>query len=128
MACQISCPSRECHGTDILVMVSEGWPRECKERRNFRLFLVKFCGIMPLTKQSRNGKIGVDKKGTCHEVRTAEVHNLSDMAAIDVGRLTEPEARTILEAIRWPDGPVCPHCGGVTVTRIQAKSRRSATA
>ena len=26
---------------------------------------------------------------------------LSDMAAIDVGRLTEPEARTILEAIRF---------------------------
>jgi Transposase zinc-ribbon domain len=49
---------------------------------------------------------------------------LSDMAAIDVGRLTETEARTILEAIRWPNGPVCPHCGGVIVTRIQAKSRK----
>ena len=49
---------------------------------------------------------------------------LSDMAAIDVGRLTEDEARTILEAIRWPDGPVCPHCGGTTVTRIQAKSKK----
>lgn len=49
---------------------------------------------------------------------------LSDMAAIDVGRLTEQEARTILEAIRWPAGPVCPHCGGVAVTRIQAKSER----
>ena len=34
--------------------------------------------------------------------------NLSKMAAIDVGRLTEQEARTILEAIRWPNGPVCP--------------------
>lgn len=43
---------------------------------------------------------------------------LSDMSAIDVGRLTEDEARTILEAIRWPDGPVCPHCGVKTVTRL----------
>jgi transposase-like protein len=47
---------------------------------------------------------------------------LSGMAAIDVGGLTEGEARTILEALRWPSGPVCPHCGGVAVTRIQAKS------
>jgi len=49
---------------------------------------------------------------------------LSDMSAIDVGRLTEDEARTILEAIRWPNGPVCPHCGGVAVTRLQAKSTK----
>jgi transposase-like protein len=44
------------------------------------------------------------------------------MASIDVGRLTEDEARAILEGIRWPKGPVCPHCGGIKVTRIQAKS------
>jgi transposase-like protein len=49
---------------------------------------------------------------------------LSDMAAIDVGRLTEDEARTILEAIRWPNGPVCPHCGATAVTRLQAKSEK----
>jgi len=49
---------------------------------------------------------------------------LSDMAAIDVARLTEDEARTILEVIRWPEGPVCPHCGSKTVTRIQAKSKK----
>ena len=40
------------------------------------------------------------------------------MSAIDVGRLTEDEARSILEAIRWPDGPTCPHCGVKTVTRL----------
>jgi transposase-like protein len=40
------------------------------------------------------------------------------MSAIDVGRLTEDEARAILEAIRWPNGPVCPHCGVKTVTRL----------
>jgi transposase-like protein len=29
-----------------------------------------------------------------------------------VARLTEDEARQELEAVRWPNGPVCPHCGG----------------
>jgi len=47
---------------------------------------------------------------------------LSEMAAIDVGRLTEDEARAILEGIRWPKGPACSHCGSKKVTRIQAKS------
>lgn len=46
------------------------------------------------------------------------------MAAIDVGRLSENEARSILEAIRWPQGPVCPHCKSEVVTRIQAKSQK----
>ena len=49
---------------------------------------------------------------------------LSEMAAIDVGRLTEDEARAILEGIRWPKGLVCPHCGSMKVTRIQAKSEK----
>ncbi|MCX5677399.1 MAG: IS1595 family transposase [Planctomycetota bacterium] len=50
--------------------------------------------------------------------------SVSDMAAIDVGRLTEDEARAILENIRWPHGSACPHCGSVKVTRIQAKSSK----
>ncbi|MGD1043319.1 MAG: IS1595 family transposase [Sedimentisphaerales bacterium] len=49
---------------------------------------------------------------------------LSEMASIDVGRLTEDEARAILEGIRWPKGPACPHCGSIKVTRIQAKSEK----
>ena len=48
---------------------------------------------------------------------------LSDMSAIDVGRLTEDEARAILEAIRWPNGPVCPHCGEKTVTRLPSSTK-----
>lgn len=48
--------------------------------------------------------------------------NLKDMAAIDVARLTENEARTILEKIRWTRGPVCPHCQSKDATRIAAKS------
>lgn len=31
----------------------------------------------------------------------------------EAARLTEEEARKHLEAIRWPDGPACPHCGNV---------------
>jgi hypothetical protein len=43
---------------------------------------------------------------------------LSEMASIDVGRLTEDEARAILEGIRWPKCPACPHCGSIKVTTI----------
>lgn len=28
-----------------------------------------------------------------------------------ISHFTEQEARELLEAIRWPSGPVCPHCG-----------------
>lgn len=49
---------------------------------------------------------------------------LQEMSAIDVGRLTEDEARTILENILWPDGPVCPHCKSQNTTRIVAKSTK----
>ncbi len=44
------------------------------------------------------------------------------MADIQAPRFTnEGEARKYLEAIRWPDGPVCPHCG--TVGNAYATSR-----
>ncbi|MBI3779621.1 MAG: IS1595 family transposase, partial [candidate division NC10 bacterium] len=49
---------------------------------------------------------------------------LQEMSAIDVGRLTEDEARTILENILWPDGPVCPHCKSRNATRIATKSMK----
>jgi transposase-like protein len=48
---------------------------------------------------------------------------LSDMSAIDVGRLTEDEARSILEAIRWPGGPQCTHCGSTMVTRLSDSAK-----
>lgn len=38
----------------------------------------------------------------------------------------ENKAREYLEAIRWPNGPVCPHCGGVDRNSLlQGKSHRS---
>lgn len=51
--------------------------------------------------------------------------SLSEMSAIDVGRLTEDETRTILENIRWPKGPVCPHCEGTNVTRLKSDPKKS---
>ena len=46
--------------------------------------------------------------------------NLTDSVFTD-----EAKAREHLEAIRWPDGPVCPHCGSVDkVYRLSGKSHR----
>lgn len=50
---------------------------------------------------------------------------LAEMAAIDAARLTEDEARGILEKIRWPKGPVCPHCNGKEVTRLEGESKKT---
>jgi transposase-like protein len=39
---------------------------------------------------------------------------------------SEAKAREALEMVRWPDGPVCPHCGssGDDVARLKVKSAR----
>jgi transposase-like protein len=50
--------------------------------------------------------------------------DLKDMAGIDIARLTEDEARKILEDIRWPRGPVCPKCGSKNAVRINGKSAK----
>jgi transposase-like protein len=36
----------------------------------------------------------------------------------------EDKAREHLEALRWPDGAFCPHCGSVSVHRLEGKSTR----
>ena len=36
----------------------------------------------------------------------------------------EDAARAWFEARIWPDGPFCPHCGSVTVTRLHGKAHR----
>ena len=46
------------------------------------------------------------------------------MNLTDLGRLTDDEARNYLESIRWPNGPVCPHCGSTDCTRLQGKAHR----
>ena len=49
---------------------------------------------------------------------------LQKMAAIDVARLTEDEARKVLENLRWHDGITCIHCGSIRVCRINGKSEK----
>lgn len=41
-----------------------------------------------------------------------------------VGQMSEEEARAAMEAIRWLDGPICPHCRATKVTRINSASRK----
>ncbi len=36
----------------------------------------------------------------------------------------EDAAREYLENNRWPDGPVCPHCGSVEARKLEGKSHR----
>lgn len=42
----------------------------------------------------------------------------------EVTKLTEEEARDYLEKIRWPTGPVCPHCGAMDVVKLAGKATR----
>jgi transposase-like protein len=53
-----------------------------------------------------------------------QFETLSEMASIDVGRLTEDQAREILEKIRWPKGIECPHCKSKNVMRINGKAEK----
>ncbi|MFN0006650.1 MAG: IS1595 family transposase [Planctomycetota bacterium] len=42
----------------------------------------------------------------------------------ELGALTEEEARTYLESLRWPNGPVCHRCGSMSAFKFQGKSTR----
>ena len=37
----------------------------------------------------------------------------------------EEAAREHLEALRWPQGPFCPHCGSFSATRLEGKKHRA---
>jgi transposase-like protein len=44
----------------------------------------------------------------------------------EISKLTEGQAREWLERVRWPHGPVCPHCGVIGGhTRFQGKAHRT---
>jgi transposase-like protein len=47
------------------------------------------------------------------------------MTLLQIASLTEDEARSYLEGIRWPDGPECPHCGSARITRLEGKAHRA---
>jgi transposase-like protein len=40
---------------------------------------------------------------------------------LELTSLTEDEARTLIEKNRWPNGPVCPHCGATKYYKITPK-------
>lgn len=44
------------------------------------------------------------------------------MSVANLSRLTEIEARALLEEIRWPDGLVCVHCGSISAKRLGGKA------
>ncbi|HEY1598919.1 MAG TPA: IS1595 family transposase [Pirellulales bacterium] len=46
------------------------------------------------------------------------------MNLAQVTTLNEEKARDYLESIRWPNGPVCPHCESQSVVKLQGKSTR----
>src|SRR5579859_7353497 len=35
--------------------------------------------------------------------------------------MSDTEARTMIEALRWPNGPVCPHCGSIDNFKLTTK-------
>lgn len=43
---------------------------------------------------------------------------LAEMTLVDIGRLTEEQAREWFEKLRWPEGPHCPACRSKNVARI----------
>jgi len=44
---------------------------------------------------------------------------------LKAGKMTEKQARRYLEKVRWPNGPVCPHCGnGKKAYTLKGKSTR----
>ena len=45
--------------------------------------------------------------------------------AAGIGQLSEDEARTVIEGIRWPGGPQCPHCGSRNGVRLAGSSTRA---
>jgi transposase-like protein len=49
------------------------------------------------------------------------------MNLIDLAKLNDEQARDYLETIRWPNGPVCPHCGSKNCTRLDGKAHRHGT-
>jgi transposase-like protein len=47
------------------------------------------------------------------------------MNLLQVASMTEDQARDYLESLRWPNGPVCPHCESQDCTRLNGKKHRA---
>jgi hypothetical protein len=51
-----------------------------------------------------------------------------NFATLSAAFANEEKARELIEASRWPDGPVCPHCDSKEVTRLTAPPRSAPVA
>jgi transposase-like protein len=47
------------------------------------------------------------------------MRDLNKMTFQEVAKMTDDDAREALEALRWPNGPECPRCGGKNVVAVQ---------
>jgi len=46
------------------------------------------------------------------------------MNLLEIGKMTESEARKLLEGIRWPNSVRCAHCGSEKVTKLEGDKHR----
>lgn len=46
------------------------------------------------------------------------------MTLAEIAQFSEDDTRAHLEKLRWPNGPVCPHCESREVTRMKGKAHR----
>lgn len=46
-----------------------------------------------------------------------------DLVKLQRGLMSEPDARAMLERIRWPNGLACIYCGSMNVGRIETKPK-----
>jgi transposase-like protein len=53
------------------------------------------------------------------------MRHVMSLTLTEVSKLTEDQARETFERIRWPNGPVCPHCGSAIATKLQGKAHRA---
>lgn len=61
-----------------------------------------------------------------NEKKASQAGNDLTLIAIMQRFSTEEAARDLLESIRWPEGPVCAHCGVVNnATKLQGKAHRA---
>lgn len=49
------------------------------------------------------------------------------MNLIELASMSDEQAREYLEKIRWPNGPICPHCNSDDCTRLQGEAHRLGT-
>lgn len=45
----------------------------------------------------------------------------------EISKLDETKAREYFESLRWPNGPVCPHCQSDRITRLEGDAHRAGT-